>query len=154
MASSSLPSRNAPATAGANCRDCLRAALNAIQRSIITPIDHADMMKRMITTMRAGQFICRHSEIGSQPTAAFSSPWKSQKAKMCALAKRRVARFATNMSLSFPPQETFQKLSKQNRSTIRSIETPQEIALSYNSLEDLPGLGSRERLASPAAPDP
>ena len=53
MASSILPSRSAPATAGAKARDCLRAALNAIQRSIITPIDQPDMMNRMMTTILA-----------------------------------------------------------------------------------------------------
>src|SRR5215471_10183946 len=113
MASSSLPSRRAPATAGANWRDCLRAALNAIQRSIITPMDHADMMKRIMTTVRAGQFICLHKEMGSQPTVV--SSWKSQTANKCDLAQRRAARFATNMSLSFPPQGTFQKISNQER---------------------------------------
>ena len=44
-----------PATCGANMRDCLRAPLKAIQRSIITPMDHADMMNRMMTTQRASQ---------------------------------------------------------------------------------------------------
>ena len=67
MASSILPSRRAPATAGAKARDCLRAALNAIQRSIITPIDQPDMMNKIKTTALAGIPIWCHSEIGSQP---------------------------------------------------------------------------------------
>ena len=54
IASSILPSFSAPATAGAKTRDCLRAQLKAIQRSIMTPIDQADMMNSTITTMRAG----------------------------------------------------------------------------------------------------
>ena len=49
-------------------RDCLRAALNAIQRSIITPIDQPDMMNRMTTTIFARIPIDFHSESGSQPT--------------------------------------------------------------------------------------
>ncbi len=77
IASSSLPSRRAPATAGAKARDCLRAALNAIARSIITPIDHPDMMNRMTTTIFARTPICFQRETGSQPTLA---SWKIQAA--------------------------------------------------------------------------
>src|ERR1051326_7230541 len=103
MASSILPSRRAPATAGANARDCLRAALNAIQRSIITPIDQPDMTKRMMTTMRASQPICFHKEIGSHPGAPAS--WKIQRAKAETCAMATVARFArTIMGCCFPPQ--------------------------------------------------
>src|SRR5882762_10500102 len=58
----------APAVAGANERDWLRAALKAIQRSIMTPIDQPDMMNRMMTTAFARSPICFQSEIGSQPT--------------------------------------------------------------------------------------
>ena len=54
-------------------RDCLRAALNAIQRSIITPMDQPDMMNRMMTTILARIPICFHSEIGSQVIVA---SWK------------------------------------------------------------------------------
>jgi hypothetical protein len=43
--------QRAPATAGAKARDCLRAALYAMARSIITPIDQPDMMNRMMTTV-------------------------------------------------------------------------------------------------------
>src|SRR6476646_5382048 len=100
MASSILPSRSAPATAGANARDCLRAALKAMARSIITPIDQPDMTKRMMTTAFAGIPIWCHSEIGSQPTAACS--WKTQVAAVDMCARASVARLATNMSC-FPP---------------------------------------------------
>src|SRR5438067_10650003 len=72
MASSSLPSRRAPATAGANCRDCFLAALYAIKRSIITPIDQADMMNRQTTTSLAGMPIWFQRERGSHPTWAAS----------------------------------------------------------------------------------
>src|ERR1022692_2103323 len=50
MASSRRPWRNAPATAGANRRDCLRQAEKAIQRSIIRPMDHADIINITTTT--------------------------------------------------------------------------------------------------------
>ena len=50
-------------------RDRISAALNAIQRSIITPMDHPDMMNRMTTTIFARMPICFHSETGSHPTA-------------------------------------------------------------------------------------
>src|SRR6267154_929981 len=53
MASSMRPSRRAPATAGAKARDCLRAALYAMARSIMTPIDQPDIMNRMTTTIFA-----------------------------------------------------------------------------------------------------
>src|SRR5438876_568883 len=101
MASSILPSRNAPATAGAKVRDCLRAALKAMARSIITPIDQPDMMNRMMTTAFAGIPIWCHSEIGSQPTAACS--WKTQAAAVDTCVRASAARLATNMSC-FPPQ--------------------------------------------------
>src|SRR5881227_748132 len=70
MASSILPSRNAPATAGANARDCLRAALNAIARAIITPMDQPDIINRMTTTILDRIPIWRQRETGSQPTLA------------------------------------------------------------------------------------
>ena len=73
MASSILPSRRAPATAGAKARDCLRAALNAMKRSIMTPIDQPDMMNRMMTTTFARIPICFQSEIGSHPTCSWSN---------------------------------------------------------------------------------
>src|SRR3984893_13063850 len=95
MASSILPSRSAPATEGANERDCLRAALNAIARSIITPIDQPDMMNRMTTTAFAGIHIWCHSEIGSQPTAC---SWNIQAATVEICASVRAAKLATNMS--------------------------------------------------------
>src|SRR3984893_17975250 len=101
IASSILPSRSAPATAGAKARDCLRAALNAMARSIITPIDQPDMMNRMMTTAFAGIPIWCHSEIGSQPTAACS--WKNQAAAVDICVRASAARLATNMSC-FPPQ--------------------------------------------------
>ena len=53
IASSSLPSRNAPATCCTNTRDCLRAALYIRARSIITPKDHAERMNRITTTALA-----------------------------------------------------------------------------------------------------
>ena len=92
IASSILPSRNAPATAGANARDWLRAALKAIQRSIITPIDQPDMMKRMMTTAFARMPICFQSEIGSQPTVASC---RSQAVNRCILQSATAARFTT-----------------------------------------------------------
>src|SRR5882762_2579950 len=94
MASSILPSRRAPATAGANARDCLRAALNAIQRSIITPIDHPDMMNRMMTTIFARIPIDLTSEIRSQPTWP---SWTTQ-AAIAGTWCTALARLATNMS--------------------------------------------------------
>src|SRR5208282_2430574 len=78
--------------AGANERDWFRAALKAIQRSIITPIDHPDIMNRMITTTFARMPICFQSEIGSQPTEPSS---KSQAAKMWKLQSATAARFTT-----------------------------------------------------------
>src|SRR6185437_9574236 len=96
VASSILPSRSAPATAGAKARDCLRAALNAIQRSIITPMDQPDMMNRMITTAFARIPIWCHSEIGSQPTVPPS--WKIQDAYTEAWVRAALAACATNMS--------------------------------------------------------
>src|SRR5208282_3970861 len=79
--------------AGANERDWLRAALKAIQRSIITPIDHPDMINRMITTTFARMPICFQSEIGSQPTELLSC--KSQAAKRWKLHSATAARFTT-----------------------------------------------------------
>jgi hypothetical protein len=61
------------------------------------------MIRRMMTIPLASQPIWFHRESGSQLTSPVS-PWKSQKA-ICAFMKMRVARFATNMSLNFPPQE-------------------------------------------------
>src|SRR5438477_11635755 len=101
MASSMRPSFKAPATAGANARDCLRAALKAIQRSIITPMDQPDMMNRMMTTILAAQFIWRQREIGSQPTGC---SWIIQAAKVCICTNATVVRLAKNMS-RFPPPE-------------------------------------------------
>src|SRR5271167_419091 len=73
MASSSLLSLRAPATCCTNTRDCLRAALYMSARSIMMPTDQADMMKRINTTLRAGQPILCHMVIRSQPTSG--SPW-------------------------------------------------------------------------------
>src|SRR5437870_6135449 len=53
MASSSLPSRSAPATCCTKTRDCLRAALYIKARSIMTPSDHADKTNRINTTALA-----------------------------------------------------------------------------------------------------
>src|ERR1019366_893519 len=69
-----------------------RAALKAIQRSIITPIDHPDMMNKTITTTFARMPICFHSKIGSQPTVPSS---KSQAAKRWKLHSASAARFTT-----------------------------------------------------------
>src|SRR5262249_18049343 len=69
MASSSFPSRSAPATCCTKMRDCLRAALYIRTRSIMTPTDHADMMKRRTTTVFAGIPIECHMLTMSQPTA-------------------------------------------------------------------------------------
>ena len=55
IASSRRPSFSAPATLGANSRDCLRAALKYSHRSIMTANDQMDMMNRMMAMMRAGQ---------------------------------------------------------------------------------------------------
>src|SRR5712692_1628635 len=90
MASSSLPSRSAPATCCTNTRDCLRAALYMSSRSIITPTDHADMMNRITTTVRAGHPMERHMLIMSQPTAC---PWNSQRLITDKLASIRFAPF-------------------------------------------------------------
>src|SRR5687768_6184764 len=98
MASSILPSRSAPATAGANVRDCLRAALNAIQRSIITPMDHADCTNRITTTAFARKPICFHRETKSHPTAP---PSWNQNASALALLMIWVERFSKNMSVPF-----------------------------------------------------
>ena len=67
---------------GAKARDCLRAALKAIQRSIMTPIDQPDMMNRMTTTHFAGMPIRCQIEIGSHRMVP-PSVWKSQKAAVC-----------------------------------------------------------------------
>src|SRR5438552_2403788 len=103
MASSILPSRRAPATAGAKARDCLRAALKAIQRSIITPMDQPDMMNKITTTAFARSPIWCHSESGSQPTAC---SWKSQAAVVDTLLRAIVAKLAMNMSC-FSSSELF-----------------------------------------------
>src|SRR5260370_28755558 len=60
MASSSLPSRNAPATCGKKTRDCLRAALYISTRSIMTPRDHAERRNRIPTTAFAIILILLH----------------------------------------------------------------------------------------------
>src|SRR5258706_14676277 len=60
IASSSLPSRNAPATCCTNTRDCLRAALYISTRSIMTPSDHAERRKRIPTTAFAIILILPH----------------------------------------------------------------------------------------------
>ena len=60
MASSSLPSRSAPATCCTKTRDCLRAALYIRARSIITPSDHADRINRMNTTALAMMLMLPH----------------------------------------------------------------------------------------------
>src|ERR1700674_3826141 len=52
IASSSLPSRSAPATCCTKTRDCFRAALYINARSIITPNDQADRMNRTVLAMR------------------------------------------------------------------------------------------------------
>ncbi len=96
MASSSLPSRRAPATAGANWRDCFRAALKASQRSIITPIDHADMINRTMATVRAGQPMCPHMPHRSKRTGS-SLAWKIQTAAIYVLATIRFARLTANI---------------------------------------------------------
>src|SRR2546428_4011795 len=79
MASSSLPSRSDPASCCTKTRDCLRAALYINRRSIITPTDQADMINRMITTVRAGQPIWCHMVMMSQPTWACSQKLNSDK---------------------------------------------------------------------------
>ncbi len=60
IASSSLPSRNAPATCCTNTRDCLRAALYISTRSIMTPSDHAERRNRIPTTAFAIILILPH----------------------------------------------------------------------------------------------
>ena len=49
-------------------RDCFLAALYAMKRSIMTPIDHADMMNSRTTTPLAKPPICAQRWTGSQPT--------------------------------------------------------------------------------------
>src|ERR1700677_394708 len=69
IASSSLPSRSAPATCCTNTRDCFRAALYINARSIMTPRDHADKINRMNTTVFAMMLIDPHIERKSQVPA-------------------------------------------------------------------------------------
>src|SRR5262249_16235885 len=74
-------------------------------------MDHADMIRRMITMMRAGHAISRQRASGAPKLIWPVSAWKSQKApKTCALARIRVARFATSMSLSFLLRNFFENL--------------------------------------------
>src|SRR5208337_4991668 len=96
--------------------------LKAIQRSIITPMDHPDMMNRTITTTFARIPICFHSEIGSQPTELSC---KSQAAKRWKLQSATAARFTT-MSC-FSSSELFRtrfELFSASDSTIQRFRAP------------------------------
>src|SRR5208282_4653406 len=107
--------------AGANERDWLRAALKAIQRSIITPIDHPDMMNRMMTTAFARIPICFQSEIGSQPTELSC---KSQAATRWKLQSATAARFTT-MSC-FSSSELFLNRFQPLQTLLRRTGPPSE----------------------------
>jgi hypothetical protein len=48
----------------------------------MTPIDHADMMKRTMTTNRASQLIWPHMARGSKLIAGAAS-WRSKNAQTC-----------------------------------------------------------------------
>src|SRR5712692_6862650 len=90
MASSSLPSRSAPATCWTKTRDCLRAALYIRTRSIMTPTDHADIKIKRTTTALAGIPIERHMLMTSQPTVW---PCRNQRPNNDSLASIRFAPF-------------------------------------------------------------
>src|SRR5713226_1613640 len=90
MASSSLPSRNAPATCWTKTRDCLRAALYIRNRSIMTPTDHADIRIKRTTTPLAGIPIERHMLMTSQPTVW---PCRNQRPNNDSLASIRLLLF-------------------------------------------------------------
>src|SRR5258707_12156203 len=96
MASSSLPSRRAPATTGANWRDCLRAAWKDNRRSIITPTDHADITSKMMAMERAGHPMCSHichkSKRGVPPP-----DWNNKSAAMGVLTSIELARCARSI---------------------------------------------------------
>src|SRR5882762_3655809 len=96
IASSRFPCFKAPATAGANDRDWLRAALKASKRSIITPIDHPDMMNRMPTTILAS--IPIDLNIATRSTLLPVSAACSQAATRCVWLNTAFATLATNMS--------------------------------------------------------
>ena len=74
-----------PPPAARKSRDCLRAALYINARSIMMPTDHADIMKRMATTVLAGMPMLCHMLTRSQPTspaAAETSPrWPTVNSK-------------------------------------------------------------------------
>src|SRR5262245_42616037 len=73
MASSIFPSFRQPATSGANSRDCFRAAEYASILSIITPMDHADIMaKTMMTDFATGPDWI-HMDLRSKPISPSSS---------------------------------------------------------------------------------
>src|ERR1700735_1070999 len=59
IASSSLPSRSAPATCWTKIRDCFRAAEYIRKRSIITPNDHTESRNsRMMTPFATHCMLC------------------------------------------------------------------------------------------------
>src|SRR6266478_1121057 len=60
IASSSLPSRNAPATCCTNTRDCLRAALYISTRSIMTPSDRGKKKQDSYYSLRDNTHIAPH----------------------------------------------------------------------------------------------
>src|SRR5438105_12935684 len=80
MASSNLPSRSAPATCCTKTRDCLRAALYIRARSIITPRDQAERIKRMNTTPLAMRLILPHIERKSHVPACNASKFSADTA--------------------------------------------------------------------------
>ena len=85
IASSSLPSRSAPATCCTNTRDCFRAALYIRARSIITPSDHADRINRMNTTALAIMLMLPHIERKSHVPACNASRFNDETAKFATI---------------------------------------------------------------------
>jgi hypothetical protein len=90
IASSRRPSLRAPATLGANSRDCLRAAEKYSARSMMTASDQMDMMNSTTTTARARPPMLPHSCMGLKPTAGAPASWKNM-AREAAGAWARVA---------------------------------------------------------------
>src|SRR5438445_9891288 len=100
MASSSLPSRSAPATCCTNTRDCLRAALYIRARSIITPSDHAERINRMNTTAFAMMLILPHMERKSHVPACKASRFSADTATFATI------RFAPFSFAHFRPESS------------------------------------------------
>ena len=81
IASSRRPSFRAPATLGANSRDCLRAAEKYSARSMITASDQIDMMNRMMTTqLGRPAHVGPAAACGLKPTAGRLRPGRTWRA--------------------------------------------------------------------------